>query len=430
MKIFNANNTTKNSKGWVWMRMLLIGIISLSIISCDEDDDDMVDMEPEVQEVESAWVTGYFVGTPQGRVWYLRVDEEVPTEFDASEAVELGFNQRMYSFGENPYVWDSDARTMTKWEVDKTDLSLSPAAIMSLASTGYQSFVAYPAFISETQAFVTNLTEGLIIEWNPSDMTITEVHQVEPLMSIHEGASVNEFFNYVKGNKIFMPIGQDGPPNCCDINTSNMGATVAVFDVNTKTLEYVKDDRLMSSVFRFVSDESGSFYVQPIDENSWISEYFDFEPSDTPSPHTVLKFNDDGTFDPSFQLNLDEVLDIEVYSEAVLVADNKIVFNYYDSNDGQLAPSYEDSRSLFDEVSARTVAVDLTTGEVTDFTALSKYDFIIIYNTIDGVNYYVAFTSEVTAFDTSYIVRQDAIDSYTELGTYSNVAAQWVGKLW
>ncbi|MEM6633550.1 MAG: hypothetical protein AAF694_28010, partial [Bacteroidota bacterium] len=62
--------------------------------------------------------------------------------------------------------------------------------------------------------------------------------------------------------------------------------------------------------------------------------------------------------------------------------------------------------------------------------ALSKYDFIIIYNTIDGVNYYVAFTSEVTAFDTSYIVRQDAIDSYTELGTYSNVAAQWVGKLW
>ncbi|MEM0940247.1 MAG: hypothetical protein AAGI25_10740 [Bacteroidota bacterium] len=429
MKFFNLNQIIKINSSWTWVSILLIGVISLGIYSCDNDDDD--DLPPDPVEVESAWVTGYRISTPQGRVWYLRADEEVPENFAADDAtIELGFNKPVYSFGENPYVWDGDAKTMTKWRVDRTDLTLSPIAIMSLAVTGYQGLGAYPAFISETQAFLTNLTEGLIVEWNPSDMTITEVHEVEPLVSIHEGAFVNEFFNYVKDDKIFMPIGQNGPPTCCEINTVDMGALVAVFDVNTKTLEYVKDDRLMSSVFRFVTDENGSFYVQPIDENSWITEYFDFDPSQAPSPHTVLKFNDDGTYDPNFLLDLDQVLDIEVYSEAVLVFDNKLVLNYYDSNDGQLAPSYEDSRDLFAQVSARTVAVDLNTGEVTEFTALSKYDFVILYNRIDGVNYYIAFSSEVTAFDTSYILRQNAIDSYTELGAYSNAAAQWVGKLW
>lgn len=412
-----------------WTSALLISVISFGIASCTDDDNDS-NLDPTADEIASGWVTGFNVSTPQGTVWYLRADEEVPEDFNASSSVELGFNKRPYSFGENPYVWDSDARTMTKWEVNRTDLSLSPSGIMSLASTGYSSPVAYPAFISETQAFVTNLTEGLVIEWNPSDMTIIEVHEVDPLVSAHDNAFVFEFFNYVKNNKIFMPIGQNAPPTCCAINTADMSAVVAVFDITTKTLEYIKDDRLMSTVFRFVSDENGSFYVQPIDENSWITEYFEYEPSSAPSPHTVLRFNDDGTFDSSFEFNLDDVLDIEVYSESVLVFDDKLVLNYYDSDDGQLDPSYDDSRNLLDRINARTVSVDLNTGEVNEFTALSEYDFVILYNRIDGVNYYIAFSTVTSAFDTSHILRQNAIDDYTELGTYSGAAAQWVGKLW
>ncbi|MEM6842290.1 MAG: hypothetical protein AAF632_08685 [Bacteroidota bacterium] len=432
MKNFNAKNTKKTSRIRAWMVILLIGILLVGTTSCDNDDDDnTVTPDPEEPaEVASAWVTGFFVGTPQGRIWYMNVSEEIPNEFNASEAVELGLSKSVISYGEHAYVYDLDGKTVTKWAVDRSDLSLSPVGIMSLAATGFNTTSFYPAFISETQAFMTNLTEGLIIEWNPSDMTVTQTYEVEPLISIHPGGRVIEFQNYVKDGKIFMPIGQDGPELCCSINTSEMGATVAVFDVNSKTLQYEKDDRLMATVFRFITDENGDFYVQPIDENSWITEYFDFDPNDAPSPHTVLKFNNDGTFDPNFELNLDDYLDIEVYAEAVLVADNKIVLNYYDSADDQLDPSYEDSRAIFGRTNARTVAVDLTSGEVTEFTALSQYDFVILNNRIDGVNYYIAFSTGESAFDTSHILRQNSVNDYTQLGIYSGTAIQWVGKLW
>ncbi|MEM8506877.1 MAG: hypothetical protein AAF717_03565 [Bacteroidota bacterium] len=416
----------------------------LAFSSCNSDDDDNSEPDPMTQpdpdpdpdadadELASGWLTGWNLTTPQGRVWYLRVDEAVPTTFDVTSSVELGFNQRPYSFGDNAYVWDSDARTFTKWEVDRTDLSLTPVGIMSLASTGFQSFAAWPTFISETQAFVTNLTEGLIIEWNPSDMTITEVFQVEPLLPFYENSRFfGDATSYVGNGKIIISIAQFAPDTCCEIDTSEMGATAGVFDIATKTFEYVKDTRLISGNIRYARDEgSGFLYVYPNDDQSWIAEYFDYDTSAAPSPHTILRLNGDGTFDPNFELDLDELLNIETFGEVVFAFDNKIVLFYWDSEDGELPESYEDRQDIFNDVSSRTVVVDLETREVSEFTALDKYDFISFFINIEGFNYYIAFSSVESAFDTSFIVRQDAVDTFTELGTYSGAAAAWVDKLW
>ncbi|MEM9673169.1 MAG: hypothetical protein AAF992_11275 [Bacteroidota bacterium] len=422
----------KISKRWTWLTVLLIGMLSLGTISCDDDDNDdnnTVTPDPEGEEVESAWLTGFRIDTPQGRLWFMNVSEEVPEDYNIEESVELGLNKAVYSFGGNPYVWDGNARTLTKWAVDRTDLSLSPEGVLSIASTGFDALGVFPVFVSETQAFVTNLTEGLIIEWNPRDMTIIEVHQVEPLVSQQEGAAIQVFFNYLSDDKLIMPAAQQ-MPECCEANAATMAAVVGVFDVNTKAFQYYEDDRLMSGLFRMVTDENGSLYVQPESENSFMVEYFDFDRDIAPPPHTILRLNNDGSFDPDFELKLDDVLDIEVINEAFFVNDNKIVLTYIDSNDAQLAPAFSDHRDIFARSTARTVAVDITTGEVSNFTALDQYDFIIPYNVIDGLTYFICFTTQVEAFDTSHIVRQDNFDSYTELATYQDAAAQWVDKLW
>ncbi len=414
--------------------MLLLGILSLGTISCNDDDNDdnntVTPESEEPEEVASAWLTGFRIDTPQGRLWFMNVSEEVPGDYNIEESVELGLNQTVYSYEDHPYVFDGNARTITKWGVDRTNLTLAPEAALSLASSGDDRAFAIPAFVSETRAFVSNLQEGLMIEWNPSDMTITEVHQVEPQVSQQENALAFDAFNYVWNDQIFIPIAQIAPSVCCDINAESMETVVAVFDLTTNTLEYVTDDRMMATVIRVPTDENGRLYIAPEQENSYITKYFDFDRDAAPSPHTILRMNEDGTFDSDFAFDLDEVLDIEVFNELAFVFDNKAVINYVDSNDGQLPPVYDDRRDILGDASARTVAVDLTTGEVTNFDALDKYDFVIYYNTIDDLDYYINFSYDAEGTETSYIVRQDGFENYTELAVYESAAAQWVDKLW
>lgn len=420
------------SKRWAWLTMLLMGMFLLTTTSCDDDNDDNNTVTPDPggeAEAESAWLTAFRVFGPNGTVYYMDVTEEVPEELNTSEAVELGLNKSIVAFDDNPYVVDNVASTITRWSVDRSDLSLSPEAILSLASTGYSPELAkIPTFVSEEQAFISDLVSGIIVEWNPSEMLIIEVHNIEPLVSSHENPFLTEGFPYLRNGKIFYPISEH-PRSCCEIQPEELGALVAVFDISSKSLEYVKDRRLIAGVGGFIQDEQGDFYFEPVRENGFIVEYFDVDSTVLPSPHTVLKFRDDGTFDPDFAFDLDNVLSIEAMARGAFVVDNKFVFSYYDSNDGVLPPSFNDRYSI-QQNGSRLVSVDLTTGEVSDYTALDKYDGLILDSVIDGVNYYLAFSTETDPFDVSHFLRQESFDTFTELSSYDNVAAQRLRKLW
>ncbi|MEM9389691.1 MAG: hypothetical protein AAGA02_04410, partial [Bacteroidota bacterium] len=121
-----------NSKR-TWTTMLAIGVISFGIYSCDDDD---TSIEQAVEEAESAWVYGFGFDTPSGYVSYMGVYEQIPEQADKATAVELGSSASVFSYGENAFIWDSEAVTMTRWSIDKSSLELSVDAILSLASTG------------------------------------------------------------------------------------------------------------------------------------------------------------------------------------------------------------------------------------------------------------------------------------------------------
>lgn len=423
MKFYNLN-----FKKQVWASLVLITTISIGIFSCGDDDEG--DVTPNGEEVKSAWMTSFGVDGPAGRVRYFSISEDVPQTLDISSSVELGLNQSVFAVGENVYNWDGNAQTITKWSIARTDLSAAPVAILSVASIGFNPFVFTQALVSESQGYLIDLAEGLIIEWNPSDMTITEVIQVESMDQFQYGEFIFTGAAHTVDSKVIIPVRQYPPDICCNIDASNMGALVAVFDANTKTLEYKVDNRLISTPNYVRVDRDGSIYVVPIRENGLTNQYYDL-PSNAPSPHLVLKLNPDGAFDPNFSFDLDDVLDIELIELVVAVIENKLILQYYDSRDVDLDTVRFADRYAARSVGTRSVVVDLATGEVNDFEALAAYDFadFLPDETGDEV-YVVAYSSVNDLFDTSHYLLANSFDSYTELSAYRNIAAGRLVKLW
>ncbi|MEO1097639.1 MAG: hypothetical protein AAFX57_07785, partial [Bacteroidota bacterium] len=239
-------------KRQVWGTLLLISTMAFGTISCDDDDSE--DGVMSVEEAEAGWLIGYRTRTPQGLVWYMEVNEELPAETDQASAVEIGFNGNIFTFGSGVWTWNGDAATITKWEVDRTTLEFSVSGLLSLASAGIAGN-APNVFFSETRAFVSFLSEGLVVEWNPSTMEIITVHEVDPLPDL--GASFGFYTEQViyatSDGKIMMPI-VFPPPNSTTEFPNPPGAMMAVFDPVASSIVYNRDNRMIANHSALLQD--------------------------------------------------------------------------------------------------------------------------------------------------------------------------------
>ncbi|MEM6737326.1 MAG: hypothetical protein AAF620_14780 [Bacteroidota bacterium] len=426
MKFFKSKNGTK----WTWATMLFTGAISFGVLSCDDDSNDV---DSTVVEVESGWLVGFRNDTPQGRVYYIGVYEGIPSETDPSNAVEIGLNARIFSFGESPYTWNGNAATMTKWAVNREDLSISVAGIVSFAGAGFSGDLTPPLLLSEERAFITKLTEGVIVEWNPTTMKITQTYIVDPLPT--PGAGVNfhgENGKYITpSGKILMPIYYANSEPCCELTNVNP-STVAVFDPVTGTIQYNQDDRLFAHFGGFNIDENGTQYLFPTSNNSIVDAYFNIDEPTRESLYNVLKVDAEGNYDPNFELDLSEVVPISALGNSFFIQNNKLVFTYVDDS-FTWPESYEDRFSSLFSADFVTVALDLTTFEVTKFSVLDDYFYVNSGwgNVIDNKNYFVTGTFDFnTSIETSFIVRQDGLENFTVLSTHVGGTFQAVNRLW
>ncbi len=185
----------------------------------------------------------------------MEVNENIPDETNVSNAVELGFGSRILSFGEHPYSWNDNAGTITKWNVDRATLEFSVDGIISFASNGISGNIGLTiVFVSETEGYVQDIFEGVIVEFNPSLMEITQVINFD-LPPITDPTNGFYFIN----DPVFIPETQKilygisyFPTGCCEYDGPN-GLIVGVFDTRSKTMEYKQDDRLVAaaSLMRF-----------------------------------------------------------------------------------------------------------------------------------------------------------------------------------
>lgn len=415
MKHTMRKTTTK----WTGMAFLFLTIMAIGITSCKKDDEPTLDNNRE--EVATAFVRSIISYTPNGWVNYIEVVEDLTTNPDFSKAVEIGLyvGSDIHSVGEHPMTLNNDAKTITKWKVDKATLELSVEGVLSYASTGISSNDI--TFVSETTAFINDLSEGIIVEFNPSTMEITKTHNVTPLQY------PDNFSFYTEGNlyngKIIFPIQWNTSGLCCDY-PSPLQATVGVFDPATKILTYDTDERAIGLHYNPLIDGDNVYLTPSHSQNNFIQEFY----GAAPSPFTVLKLNSDGTINDSYSSDiLDGLPDATLMSNSLFITQNKFVFLY--SEDKLTGTSYDDRYSTRSGMEFHSVVYDLNTQETTPFTSFDKYYQVYLYATINGVKYYRGRYEENDNLNTD-VLMQNSLESYTVISTIENGGVEYLGKLW
>ncbi|MEM8940188.1 MAG: hypothetical protein AAGC64_12680 [Bacteroidota bacterium] len=397
--------------------IILLGLLVLT--SCENDDSDDASAN-NGEEAEQAWMLSFSENTPQGNVYYMGVYDEIPDSPDKNTAIELGFNATSVTFGDNVYTWNSNAMTMTKWSVDKVTLSLTPQDILSFASVGVNDISPTASIISNIKAYMSNLAEGILVEFNPEKMEIVEVHQVEPYDFPGLYLPFLEWRKYISGNKIIIPLGYYNPDECCNWPNPD-GAAIAVIDTDLNTVTYKKDNRLMAQLEEFGVDDEGDFYTIPATANPFFNE-FSTAISDPLPQHTILKVNSDGEFVDDFTFDLDNVLLASVIKSVIFISGNEAIVQYADTSYSIEQP-YD--WAYWGEEYDNLKVVNFETGAVRDWNALPNYAFVGYNANINGEFYFRANRS-----DGGDLVRLNSLDDFTIVSRLDNGLIWGIGKLW
>ncbi|MEM8896285.1 MAG: hypothetical protein AAGC88_17025 [Bacteroidota bacterium] len=426
MKLLNSKIKVRTSTKWVITSIFLLGALSAGIFSCS--DDDGTELGADGVEAQSAYFQLYYNETPGGRITYVNVSESIPEQTDLSKSIELGGGIYATSFGEHIYAINGNASTITKWQVDKSTLEPSVADIFSIASTGAAAPLQFGEFTtrttviaSETQAFVANLFDGIILEWNPSTMEIVKVHNVDPVNVAGEGYYIDIFRGKVlEGGKVAWAIDHYPPETCCQLNFEENLPVLAVLDPATGEFSYKSDSRMpyggMLATYVDGVYMSSSRYVGMIDT------YFNM---DRDSSHYLLKVNSNGDFDPSFELNMSDLADIGWGGNVFAVEGNQVLVDYFEFD--TWATAFDDRWNFWGAVPARIKLINSQTNAIEDFAGFENYPGgAWPWSVVDGKQTYTGYKE-----NGGDLLQQNSFDDIVTLTVATDgVAIEGFERLW
>ncbi|MEM8965248.1 MAG: hypothetical protein AAGE93_02450 [Bacteroidota bacterium] len=297
--------TTKS----LWLAALF-AIVSFA--ACDSDD------AGDNPNTESTSAVLYAINTssPDGFIMYMGAYAEFPeTEPDRANMVELGSLSDAVTYNGDVFSFNWDTRTVTKWEVSP-ELALNRGTTISFANVGIPAYAPF-TFHSETRAFVFDVLNGQVVEWNPTDMSITETTTIT--MAPNGYSSLAYRHVQVHNDRILLVVNNIDPDSGFKVDDMVM---VGLYDVNSKTMEY-KTDARMSTTSSSVMDSQGIVYLTP---NRGIHFPMVFgNNADVTNFGKMLRFDmNTGEFDPSFEMDLGALVEGSP-SHVYLLNDNEIV---------------------------------------------------------------------------------------------------------
>ena len=381
---------------------------------------------------ETAWLVGFRTEGPEGRTNYMTVEETIPSEPDFDTVVELGMGQvQIRDFNGVPYTYNEEQAELTRWNVDRHDLSLSPGPTLSLTGVGVTGNIGLPVFFSDTQAFFFPLRAGAIIEFNPTAMEIVQVIDVEPLVyegvlngmpASPDGVFYTVFNAYVSGERVLLPIIAGDRENW----TLQGEAEIAVFTPATGELVYHEDDRLAGSRHTLHVDPEGRFYQATHPYLSAALEYGEHVVTSLGSLGGLLRVQPDGTYDPDFLVDLMGVLDAKtINSVPFFLPDGRALVSYLPSTVEWPA----DPQDMFNTPPS-TAAVDLETGAWEAFDAFDGFMFFGLEGIFDGTNYLFAAERASDGSIDGLLLRQDGPTEATRLFSVTGGEFRHLGGLW
>ncbi|WP_343614012.1 hypothetical protein [Flavobacterium sp.] len=384
-----------------------------ALTSCSSDDNKTDD---EGQGNNPAVIASVRVNTPSGRVFYLGAYDKFPSTLDYKTMTEIGPGATIYSYGEHPYVWNGTASTLTRYNVSN-EMKISASDALSLAGTGVNGTFGPPAFVSETEAYFFALNDGKIIKFNPTTMSITETITVTPLPLSNDAAvKTSTYMSYVtSAKKIILPVA--ATPT--DYNKFPQYAQIAVFDIASKVVTYVKDTRMSMGYDTFAKGDDGTLYYRPSRATSLSLDYSTV--TGAPPAGALLKVNPDGTFDPNFFVDLKTPLNAHSVNVVAYVNGGKALAQYLDN-------TFTPPAKPADWYNAPTkfALVDLKTLKVEPFTSFEKYGTVYTVGTIDGVEYY----GNITAPDGKFsLLKQKGAAEFEAVSEALGGSLIFVGRL-
>ncbi|QSW90134.1 hypothetical protein J0383_04775 [Flavobacterium endoglycinae] len=384
-----------------------------ALTSCSSDDNKTDD---EGQGNNPAVIASVRVNTPSGRVFYLGAYDKFPSTLDYKTMTEIGPGATIYSYGEHPYVWNGTASTLTRYNVSN-EMKISASDALSLAGTGVSGTFGPPAFVSETEAYFFALNDGKIIKFNPTTMSITETITVTPLPLSNDAAvKTSTYMSYVtSAKKIILPVA--ATPT--DYNKFPQYAQIAVFDIASKVVTYVKDTRMSMGYDTFAKGDDGTLYYRPSRATSLSLDYSTV--TGAPPAGALLKVNPDGTFDPNFFVDLKTPLNAHSVNVVAYINGGKALAQYLDN-------TFTPPAKPADWYNAPTkfALVDLKTLKVEPFTSFEKYGTVYTVGTIDGVEYY----GNITAPDGKFsLLKQKGAAEFEAVSEALGGSLIFVGRL-
>lgn len=389
--------------------ILLVLLAILAFTGCKKKkDDEAAAVVP--QSTSAAEIAVTRVNTPGGRVYYMGAYAQLPSVLDYKNMVELGANVTVYSYGEHPYAWNGSASTLTKYNVSNA-LEITPADVLSFASTGLGGFFGPPAFLSDTKAYFFALGEGKVIEFNPSTMEITEVITVT---AVPNGTNANikarTYNSYVSAaGKILLPVDAE-MPGTGDVKQFPQYAQVAIFDPITKAVTYKDDNRMSMGFYTFTKDvTNGDYYYRPSSNVARAETYADLATA-YPTTGGFLKINADGTFNDKFFLDLQDSLDAHSILSVIYVYGTKALVQYLPGD--FVAPADQTQWAAGIAGKSQMVLFDIVTGKHESFNALTKYGTVYSIGNVKGQEYYGTFGGTGDAAGKFYFLKQSGPSSF------------------
>ena len=402
----------KTNRFFIKHAALALMSLTFALTSCSSDES----KKDEGQGNNPAVIASVRVNTPGGRVFYLGAYDKFPSTLDYKTMTEIGPGATIYSYGEHPYVWNGTASTLTKYNVSN-EMKISASDALSLTGTGVSGTFGPPAFVSETEAYFFALNDGKIIKFNPTTMTITETIAVTPLPLSNDAAvKTSTYMSYVtSAKKIILPVA--ATPT--DFNKFPQYAQIAVFDIASKAVTYVKDTRMSMGYDTFAKGNDGTLYYRPSRATSLSLDYSTV--TGAPPAGGLLKVNPNGTFDPNFFIDLKAPLNAHSVNVVTYVHGDKALAQYLDN-------TFTPPAKPADWYNAPTkfALVDLKTLKVEPFTSFEKYGTVYTVGTIDGVEYY----GNITAPDGKFsLLKQKGAADFEAVSEALGGSVIFVGKL-
>ncbi|MFP4096145.1 MAG: hypothetical protein ACLFUB_16805 [Cyclobacteriaceae bacterium] len=274
--------------------MIALFALSAVMISCEDED---VDINNDGRADEAILIAERF-NTPDGRVAYMGVFEELPTApIEVSQLTELSGEGKVFGCGGNAFQYDPATGAITKYIVED-DLSLTKAESIQVTQEGIEGFSAAIVCASPTKAYIFNSNATRGVEFNPEEMVITDAFDL-PAADIEPDLDLGIFEPYVSGDLVYFPA-EVVNWNTIEYSTK---AVVGVFDMTDKSWSYTyKEDNTSGNAGYVTAD--GTFYQ----EGYWSSFFITYSDQTTSATNGILRIPAGGkAFDSGFKTELNDV---------------------------------------------------------------------------------------------------------------------------